>query len=100
MLRNTLRRETEWLRRGAKARTTKQQARIQRHGEIKKETEELTTRNQTRTAGIEFHTFERNPKKLIEAKKISKSYGSKKIFEPFDLLITPGTRIGLLGRNG
>ena len=34
VLKNTLRRETEWLRRGAKARTTKQQARIQRHGEI------------------------------------------------------------------
>ena len=76
ILKNTLRRETEWLRRGAKARTTKQQARIQRHGELKGEVEELEVRNQVRTARIEFQGAEKNPKKLIEAKNLSKSYVS------------------------
>ena len=48
VLRNTLRRETEWLRRGAAARTTKQQARIQRAGTLADEVAELATRNQQR----------------------------------------------------
>jgi len=100
VLKNTLRRETEWLRRGAKARTTKQQARINRAGELKDTVSELTQRNQVRTAKLDFQSAERNPKKLIEAKRIAKSYGDRKIFKTMDLLITPGTRVGLLGANG
>jgi ATP-binding cassette subfamily F protein uup len=100
ILKNTLRRETEWLRRGAKARTTKQQARIQRAGDLKDEVEELGVRNQARTARLEFQTTDRNPKKLVEAKGISKSYGERQIFKGLDLLLTPGTRVGLLGPNG
>ncbi len=100
ILKNTLRRETEWLRRGAKARTTKQEARIQRHGKLESEVGELSTRNQVRSVKIDFQSADRNPKKLIEAKNISKTYGDKKIFSQLDLLVTPGTRIGLLGPNG
>ena len=100
ILKNTLRRETEWLRQGAKARTTKQQARINRAGDLKETVEDLTTRNQTRTARIDFQSAEKNPKKLIEAKSISKKYGDRKIITDFDLMVTPGMRIGLLGSNG
>jgi ATP-binding cassette subfamily F protein uup len=100
VLKNTLRRETEWLRQGAKARTTKQQARIQRAGELKDVVEDLTVRNQTRTARIDFQGAEKNPKKLVEAKNISKKYGTRKIFSNLSLMVTPGTRIGLLGSNG
>jgi ATP-binding cassette subfamily F protein uup len=100
VLKNTLRRETEWLRRGAKARTTKQQARIKAAGELKKDVEEVEYRNQSRTARIEFGSTERNPKKLIEIKGVSKAYGQRVLFEDFDLLITPKSRIGLLGQNG
>jgi len=98
--RNTLRRETEWLRRGAKARTTKQQARIQRAGELKDSVEELAYRNQTSSVRIDFQSAEKNPKKLIEAKGVSKSYGGREIVPPINLLITPKSRIGLLGPNG
>ncbi len=100
VLQNTLRRETEWLRRGAKARTTKQQARIQRHGELSEEAEDLSARNQTRAARLDFQSSVKNPKKLLEAKGISKTYGSRQIFAPLDLTIRPGSRIGLLGQNG
>ncbi len=100
ILKNTLRRETEWLRRGAKARTTKQEARIQRHGKLEEEADELSTRNHVRSVKIDFQASDRNPKKLIEAQGISKAYGNKKIFSHLDLLITPGSRIGLLGPNG
>ncbi len=100
ILKNTLRRETEWLRRGAKARTTKQQARIQRAESLQGEVAELTDRNRTRSVGIEFQSTDRSPKKLLEAKGISKSYGERALFKNVDLLLTPGSRIGLLGENG
>ena len=80
VLKNTLRRETEWLRQGAKARTTKQKARIDRAGDLKDQVEELSDRNLNRTAKLNFQSAERNPKKLIEAEKISKSYGELGIF--------------------
>jgi ATP-binding cassette subfamily F protein uup len=99
-LKNTLRRETEWLRQGAKARTTKQQARIQRAGDLKDEVEELEVRNQKRTARLDFFGAEKNPKKLIEAKKISKTLGERVLFKDLSLVLRPGSRLGLLGPNG
>jgi ATP-binding cassette subfamily F protein uup len=99
-LRNTLRRETEWLRRGAKARTTKQQARIDRHAVLSDNVAELAYRNKTGTARIDFQGVEKNPKKLVEAIGISKSYNGKVIVPKMDLLISPKTRLGLLGANG
>jgi ATP-binding cassette subfamily F protein uup len=100
ILKNTLRRETEWLRRGAKARTTKQQARIQRHGELSSTVNDIEYRNRQQQVKIDFQSSERNPKRLLEAKGISKSYGNRKIFNPIDILFAPGTRVGLLGPNG
>ena len=99
-LKNKLRRETEWLRRGPKARTTKQQARIQSAEALGDEVKEIEYRNQSRVAGIEFQSFEKKPKRLIEAKAISKSYAGKPIFSAVDVFIGPGSRIGLLGQNG
>ena len=61
VLRNTLRRETEWLRRGAAARSTKQQARIARAGTLGDEVAELGRRNQTRTATLDFGAAEARP---------------------------------------
>ncbi len=100
VLQNTLRRETEWLRQGAKARTTKQQARIQRAHELKAEVEDLTLRNRVNKAQLNFDDAGQSPKKLIDAKGIAKSFGDKVIFKNLDLRIGPGTRLGLLGRNG
>jgi ATP-binding cassette subfamily F protein uup len=100
ILRGNLRRETEWLKAGAKARTTKQQARISRHGELSEEVSELAARNVSRVAEIDFQSAENQPKRLLEAKKISKSYGAAHLFSDFDLLLRPGTRIGILGANG
>jgi ABC transport system ATP-binding/permease protein len=99
-LKNTLRRETEWLRAGAKARTTKQQARIQRAGELKDTVEEFSDRNRKQQIKIDFQSGEKNPKKLVEAKGISKAYDGEVIIPRLDLLLTPKSRIGLLGSNG
>lgn len=98
-LRSVLRRETEWLKAGVKARTTKQQARIQRAHELKSTVSELSARNQKQELKMGFHTTEDKPKRLLEAKRISKAYDTT-LFEELDLLLTPGKAIGILGENG
>ena len=106
VLKNTLRRETEWLRRGAKARTTKQTARITRAGELKGDVSELEERNAKKRLQIDFQEASRNPHKLIEAKELSKNVptvdgtGERVLFSDFNFILTPKTRLGLLGPNG
>ena len=100
VLKNTLRREIEWLRRGPKARGTKQQARIQRADQIKDEVEKLGILNQNRQAGLDFQESERKPKKLLEAEGLCKSYDEQIIFSGLDLILTPKSRVALLGNNG
>ena len=99
VLRNTLRRETEWLRRGAAARTTKQQARIGRAGELAAEVAELGTRNTQRTAAIELASSGRKPRRLIEARGLGKQYGERAIFRDVDLFIGPGMHGGIDASN-
>jgi ABC transport system ATP-binding/permease protein len=100
VLRNTLRRETEWLRRGAAARTTKQQARIQRAAALSDEVTELGGRNRDRSLALDFQAQGQKPKRLIEARGIGHRYGDRTVFQGIDLHIGPGTRLGLLGPNG
>jgi ATP-binding cassette subfamily F protein uup len=99
-LRNTLRRETEWLRRGPPARTTKQTARIDRAGELAKNVSELRARNRSKRAEIELDATGRRTKVLIDAQGISKRFGDKQVFRDVDVLLGPGTRLALLGPNG
>ncbi|MCM2282168.1 MAG: ABC-F family ATP-binding cassette domain-containing protein [Bdellovibrionaceae bacterium] len=99
-LRNTLRRETEWLRRGAKARQTKQKGRIQAAEVLRETVGDLETRNKKAVVDLDFVSMDRSPKKLIEAVGISKSYEGRLVLPVMDLLVTPRSRIGLLGPNG
>lgn len=99
-LKNTLRRETEWLRRGPQARTTKQQARIDRAGELSDTVADFAERNKERKVNLDFKATEGGPKKLIDAKGISKSFKDKCVFKDLDLVIAKGSRIALLGKNG
>ncbi|MBL7545857.1 MAG: ABC-F family ATP-binding cassette domain-containing protein [Bdellovibrionaceae bacterium] len=98
-MKNTLTRETEWLRRGAIARQTKQKFRIQNHAVIKGEFEDLKMK--VRSKSFEFDFGEkRTPKKLLEIKDLDFSYGDRRIFENFNMLVMGTTRLGILGRNG
>lgn len=97
---NTLRRELEWLSRGAIARLKKQTARIKSTEKLQDDVEELQRKNQKKSVDLEFGQADRAPKRLIEATGISKSFGDKKLFDNLDLLITPKTRLALLGENG
>lgn len=100
VLKNTLRRETEWLRQGAKARTTKQQARIQAAAALKDTVEELEYRNQHRSTRLDFQSTDKKPKRLVEGQGLSKSYGDRRLFRNVDIFLGPGDRVGLLGNNG
>jgi ABC transport system ATP-binding/permease protein len=100
LLRNTLRRETEWLRRGPPARSTKQQARTKRAAALADEVDELAERNRVRTAAIDFAGTGGNPRRLLDARGIAKCYGDRCILRDLDLFVGPGSRIGLIGPNG
>jgi ATP-binding cassette subfamily F protein uup len=99
-LRNTLRRETEWLRRGPPARTTKQDARIQRAAALADEVAELGTRNRARAVELDFQATGRKTRRLIEGRGLMVRYGDRPVFDGLDVLVGPGTRLGLLGPNG
>ncbi|MED4533236.1 ABC-F family ATP-binding cassette domain-containing protein [Metabacillus fastidiosus] len=92
---NLLRRELAWLRRGAKARTTKQKARIGRVEELK-EQEGLAVKGD-----LDFSIGSvRLGKKVIEIENISKSYSGTSLIKDFSYLVVPGDRLGIIGPNG
>lgn len=92
---NTLRRELAWLKRGARARSTKQKARINRIDDMK-EAQFHTTKEE-----IAFQVgSKRLGKKVIELQAIDKQFKGKTLIDSFDLLLKPGDRIGIIGPNG
>lgn len=92
---NTLKRELAWLSRGARARSTKQKARIERIDDLKDKTFKGEEQD------IEIQTqMTRLGKKVIELKNVSKSYEDKQLFKDVNLLIKPEARIGIIGPNG
>ncbi len=96
-----VKREIEWLQRGAQARSTKAQGRINQAGQMIDELAELKFRNnQTRTAGIDFSASGRQTRELLVGKDLAKSLGDKTLFQRLNLTLAPGTRLGLIGPNG
>ena len=99
-LANLVRREVEWLRRGPKARTTKAKARIQNAERLIGELAEGRDRAMTFDAEIDFTASQRKTKRLWAARGLRKTMGDKRIVHDLDVLLTPGTRLGVLGPNG
>ena len=101
VLANKFRRELEWLRRGPKARTTKAKGRIDAAYELKDELVETRGRNaQGARAGIEFEASERKTRKLVELKQAAVERGDRQLFAGLDLVLGPGSCLGVLGKNG
>lgn len=99
-LSSKVRREIEWLKQNPKARTTKSRSRIQEAGNLIKELDDVKTRNVQTTTKIDFSGTARQSQKLLAAKNIGKSYQNKVLFSGIDLVLTPGTRLGIIGSNG
>lgn len=93
---NTLRRETEWVKRGPPARTTKAKARIGRHADL------VAKAPPPALAELEFAIPEgmRLGDFVLRLRGVGKSYGERTILRPFDLDLGPGDRLGIVGRNG
>jgi ATP-binding cassette subfamily F protein uup len=90
-----LRRELEWLKKGPKARSTKQKARIDRIKDMR--AEEFKTAN----GKVEIATAGRRiGKKVIELLNIRKAYGDRTLIKDFTYNFTPEDRIGIIGSNG
>lgn len=90
-----LRTELEWIRRGARARTTKQKARIERFEEISH------VKAPTQTQSIEINgVASRLGKKTIEAVGISKAYNNVAYVKDFSYIVLKDDRIGIVGKNG
>ncbi|HRC86991.1 MAG TPA: ABC-F family ATP-binding cassette domain-containing protein, partial [Thermoanaerobaculia bacterium] len=99
-LANRARRELEWLRRGAKARRTKAKARVEEAHRLMAELSDLEGRAQEAAAGIDFQASGRKTKKLLSARGLAKSFDGRTVLSGVDLLLRPGTRLGVLGPNG
>ncbi|MCP2036286.1 ATP-binding cassette subfamily F protein uup [Planomicrobium sp. HSC-17F08] len=95
-LENRFRSELKWIRRGAKARSTKQKARIQRFEEIK---ENVQKENDNTSLELSMQS-QRLGKKIIEGENLGMAFGDNVIFRNFDFLLQGGDRIGIVGPNG
>ncbi|MFZ0311356.1 MAG: ABC-F family ATP-binding cassette domain-containing protein [Candidatus Korobacteraceae bacterium] len=99
-LENRVHREIEWLRRGPKARTSKSKARIDKANQLIGELADLNARTRTASAAIDFSATDRKTRRLIELHGLSFEIGGRTLFQGLDFILTPGTRVGLVGPNG
>jgi ATP-binding cassette subfamily F protein uup len=99
-LENLVHREIEWLRRGAKARTRKSKARIDKAGELMNELADLNARTRSGTTQIDFSATDRKTKRLIELEGVTCEVGGRTLFTGLNCIITAGMRVGLVGPNG
>ena len=99
-LRNRVRGELEWLSRKARARTRKGQARVDEAHRLQGELADLDSRSRSSAVDLDFAATERKTKRLLVAEGLGKRYGDREIVRGLDLVLSPGTRLGLLGANG
>ena len=91
-----MKKELEWMRRSPKARTTKSKARITNFEIIK---EKATNKKVKNELNLEIK-MSRIGGKILELKKVYKSYDDLKILDGFDYTFKKGERIGIVGKNG
>jgi ATP-binding cassette subfamily F protein uup len=114
-LRNQVKTEIEWLRRGPKARTTKSKARIDSANDMIGQLKEMDSRTTVSSAGIDFEASLRKTKRLVEFNDVAcavpgndvpTEYGEKDqksprlLFAGLDFVLTAGMKVGLVGPNG
>jgi ATP-binding cassette subfamily F protein uup len=112
-LRNRVRTEIEWLRRGPKARTTKSKARIDSANEMIGQLKSLDSRTVVNTAGIDFDASQRKTKRLVEFDNVALAVPAsdpssanaanaapRLLFTGLNFILTAGMKVGLVGPNG
>jgi ABC transport system ATP-binding/permease protein len=110
-LRNRVRTEIEWLRRGPKARTTKSKARIDTANAMIGKLAAMDSRTSVNFAGIDFEASERKTKRLVEFEGVACAVPAREnapnvagqtrlLFGDFNFILTAGMKVGLVGPNG
>ncbi len=93
---NTYRKELEWMRKQPKARTTKSKSRQDNFYDI-----EAVAKKRIEDNKVQLQMkMQRLGGKVVEMKKVYKSFGDKKILNGFDYTFTKGERVGVIGKNG
>lgn len=95
-----VRKETDWVRRSPKARTTKSQSRVDAAQELFQKHDELQKRNTRKKAAIQFEASERQTHQLVTVKSLQMEIGGKRLFKNLDITLSRGMRLGLMGPNG
>lgn len=98
-LSSKVRRETEWLQRGPKARTTKARFRIDQAHQLKKDLGELRKLKKKDSINIDFSSSNRKTKSLIQISESDIGY-DESLYQDFSIEVMKGQRIGILGPNG
>jgi ATP-binding cassette subfamily F protein uup len=105
-LRNQVKSEIEWLRRGPKARTTKSKARIDSANEMIGQLKAMDVRTTVNSAGIDFEASQRKTKRLVEFNDVacdvpaSENESPRRLFTGLNFILTAGMKVGLVGPNG
>ncbi|MGA3011282.1 MAG: ABC-F family ATP-binding cassette domain-containing protein [Terracidiphilus sp.] len=112
-LRNRVRTEIEWLRRGPKARATKSKARIDTANAMIDKLKDIDARTVVSTAGIDFDASLRKTKRLVEFKNVAcdvpgaespdhpgEILSGRRLFTGLNFILTAGMKVGLVGPNG
>src|SRR5271166_3120921 len=112
-LRNQVKTEIEWLRRGPKARTTKSKARIDTANAMIGKLKDIDARTVVSTAGIDFDASLRKTKRLVEFKNVAcdvpgaespdhpgEILPGRRLFTGLNFILTAGMKVGLVGPNG
>lgn len=97
-LANKVRREVDWLRQGAKARTTKSKSRISEANRMVDELRSLSSIE--RGASFDFGSTERKTKDLIKVERLGFERSGRILFRDIDVIVRPGSRVGVVGPNG
>ncbi|CAM3174267.1 ABC-F family ATP-binding cassette domain-containing protein [Paenibacillus lupini] len=92
---NLLRNELAWIRRGAKARSTKQKARIDRFEDLKAQAPKQSSGKMDVSVAST-----RLGKKIVEMESVSKQFGDRTLIKDFSYIAVPEDRVGIVGRNG
>jgi ATP-binding cassette subfamily F protein uup len=111
-LRNQVKTEIEWLRRGPKARTTKSKARIDSANAMISQLAAMDSRTTTNSAGIDFEASQRKTKRLVEFENVALAVPAsdqpgqeagkvgRLLFTGLNFVLAAGMKVGLVGPNG
>lgn len=98
-LKNSLRRETDWMRQGIKARGTRAKSRVDNFKELKGQVENIISQTR-KDMSLSMSSTDKKRKKLLEFKHVTFGFNDQTLFEDLNFVMTKGEKIGLIGPNG